>query len=89
MNSAASTKTRIRKTRDLVWICQEFEVQGGALSEVRVNWSMFPSSANLASWLHDDIPDIQTHTAHNRHEGVAHYQPGGRLRLRGGSLSDI
>jgi hypothetical protein len=86
MNSAASTKTRIRKTRDLVRICQEFEVQGGALSEVGVNWSTFPSSANLASWLRDDIPDIRTHEAHNRHKGVAHYQPGGTATFAGGGL---
>jgi hypothetical protein len=86
MNSAASTETRIRKTRDSVWICQEFEVQGGALSEVRVNWSTFPSLANLASWLCDDIPDIQTHEANNRHDRVAHYQPKGTATFAGGEL---
>ncbi len=84
MNSAASAETRLRKSGDLVQLCQEFEVQGGALSEVGVNWSTFLFSANLASWLRDDIPDIQTHGAHNRHEGVAHYQPGGTV----GSWSD-
>ncbi len=77
MNSAALTETRIWKTRDLVWICQEFKVQGGALLEVGVNWATFPCSANLASWLRNDIPNLQTHTAHNMHKGVAHYQPGG------------
>ncbi len=86
MNSAASTETRTRKTRDLVRICQDFEVQGGALSEVGVNWSTFPSSANLFSWLRDDIPDVRTHTAHNKHEGVGHYQPGGTATFAGGEL---
>ena len=86
LNSAASTETRLRKSGDLVRICQEFEVQGGALSEVGVNWSTYPSSANLASWLHDDIPDIRTHSAHNTHEVVSHYQPGGTSTFACGEL---
>ena len=44
MNSAASAKTCLRKSGDLVQLCQEFEVQGGALLEVGVNWSTFPAS---------------------------------------------
>ncbi len=60
--------------------------QGGGLSEVGVNWSTFPASANLASWLRDDIPDIRTHAAHNRHEGVGHYQPGGTATFACGEL---
>jgi hypothetical protein len=58
MNSAALTETRIRKTRDIVWICHEFEVQGGALSEVGGNWATFTCSAILASWLRDDILNL-------------------------------
>ena len=42
MNSAASAETCLRKSGDLVRLCQEFEVQGVALSEVGVNWSTFP-----------------------------------------------
>ncbi len=86
MNSAASAETRLRKSGDLVRLCKEFEVQGGGLSEVGVNWSTFPASANLASWLRGDIPDIRTHAAHNRHEGVAHYQPGGTATFAYGEL---
>ena len=86
LNSAASIETRLRKSGDLVRICQEFEVQGGALSEVGVNWSTYPSSANLASWLRDDIPDIRTHSAHNTHEVVSHYQPGGTSTFACGEL---
>ena len=86
MNSAASAETRLRKTGDLVRICQGFEVQGGGLSEVVVNWSTFPTLANLASWLRDDIPGVHTHAAHNRHEGVAHYQPRGTATFASGEL---
>lgn len=88
LNSAASIETRLRKSGDLVRICQEFEVQGGALSEVGVNWSTYPSLANLASWLRDDIPDIRTHSAHNTHKVVSHYQPGGTPHLLVGSWCD-
>jgi hypothetical protein len=86
MNSAASAETRLRKSGDLVRLCQEFEVQGGALSEVGVNWSTFPASANLGSWLRDDIPDVRMHAAHNRHEGVGHYQPGVMATFTSGEL---
>jgi hypothetical protein len=51
-----------------------------------VNWSTFLSSANLSSWLRDDIPDIRTHTAHNNNEGVGHYQPGGTATFAAGEL---
>ena len=56
------------------------------MSEVGVNWSSFPASANLASWLRDDIPDIRAHAAHNRNEGVGHYQPGGTATFACGEL---
>ncbi len=44
---------------------------------MEVDWSSYPSSANLASWFRNEIPDIKTHTAHNKHENVAHSQLGG------------
>ncbi len=47
------------------------------MSEVGVNWGTFPSSANLASWFREVIQDMHTHTSHNKHDGVAHHQPGG------------
>ncbi len=86
MNSASSVETRAKKTRDLVRICREFEVQGGGLSEVGVNWSTLPSSANLSAWLRDDIPDVRTHTAHNKNKVVGHYQPGGTATFAAGEL---
>ena len=47
---------------------------------------MFPCLANLASWLRDDIPDLQMHAAHNKHEGVAYYQLGGMATFECGEL---
>jgi hypothetical protein len=77
LNSASSAEVRSRKVKDVVGLINEWEVQAGCLSEVGVNWSSYPSSANLASWFRDEIQDIKTHTAHNKHENVAHHQPGG------------
>jgi hypothetical protein len=42
MNSALFTDTCLWKTGNIVWLCKEFEIQGGLLSEVGVNWSTFP-----------------------------------------------
>ncbi len=86
MNSVLSTNARLRKMGDIVRLCKEFEIQGGLLSEVGVNWSTFPQSANLASWFRDRIPDIRMHTANNKHEGVAHPQPGGTATFTCGQL---
>ncbi len=77
LNSALSLEVRSRKVKNVVRLINEWEVQAGCLSEVRVNWASYPSSANLASWFREDIQDIRTHTAHNSHENVAHHQPGG------------
>jgi hypothetical protein len=86
MNSASSTNTRLKKTGDIVQLCKEFEIQGRSLSEVGVNWSTFPRSANLALWFRDKIPDIRTHLANNKHEGVAHHHPGGMATFACGEL---
>ncbi len=53
LNSASSTEVRTRKVEDLLWLINIWEVQGGGLSEVGVNWGTYPSSANLASWFKD------------------------------------
>ena len=77
LNSASSSEVRTCKVEDLLWLINDWEVQGGGLSEVGVNWGTYPSSANLASWFKDKIPDMRTHTAHLVHEKVCHHQPGG------------
>ncbi len=51
-----------------------------------VNWATFPPSANLASWFRDGLPNSRTHTAHNKHEGIAHHQPGGTATFACGEL---
>ncbi len=77
LNSASSLDVRSRKTWDITRLIKEWEIQGGPISEVGVNWGTYPSLANLASWFREDFPDMRTHTAYNKHEGVSRHQPGG------------
>jgi hypothetical protein len=77
LNSASSLDMRTRKTGDIIRLFKEWEIQGGAISEVGVNWGTFPPSANLASWFKEEFPDIRMHTAHNKHKRVSRHQPGG------------
>jgi hypothetical protein len=77
LNSASSLNIRARKILDVVCIINDWEIQAKCLSEVGVNWSSYPSLANLVSWFRNEIPDITTHTAHNKHKNVAHHQPRG------------
>jgi hypothetical protein len=50
LNSKLSLEVRTCKTRDMICLIKEWEIQGGAISEVGVNWGTYPVSANLASW---------------------------------------
>jgi hypothetical protein len=86
MNSALSTHARLQKMGNIVRLCKEFEIQGGSLLEVGVNWSTFPQSANLASWFRDKILNVRMHLANNSHEGVAHHQLGGTATFACGEL---
>ncbi len=56
------------KVVELTRLINDWEVQAGGLSEAGVNWGTYSSSANLASWFRDDIPDMRTHTAHTTHK---------------------
>ncbi len=78
LNSASSLEVRARKASIIIRLINNWEVQGGCLSEVGIDWSTYSPSANLASWFRLEIQDIRSHTAHNKHEqGIAHHQPGG------------
>ncbi len=78
LNSASSSEVRARKTSNIIRLIHNWEVQGGCLSEVGIDWSTYSSSANFASWFRLEFPDIRSYTAHNKHkQGIAHHQPGG------------
>jgi hypothetical protein len=61
----------------MIRFIKEWEIQGGAISEVGINWGTSPLLENLSSWFWEDIQDMCTHTAPNKHKEVAHHQPGG------------
>ncbi len=42
LNSPSSTEVRTRKVDDLQWLINNWEVQGGGLSEVGITWSTYP-----------------------------------------------
>jgi hypothetical protein len=67
LNSASSMEVRTRKVVKLTKLINYWEVQARGLWEVGVNWGTYPSSANLALWFRDNIPDMRTHTANNTH----------------------
>jgi len=82
INSASSSEVRARKTSDIIRLINDWEIQGGCLSEVGIDWITYRPSANLASWFRLELPDIRSHTAHNKHEqGIAHHQPGGTATI--------
>jgi hypothetical protein len=82
LNSASSAEVQARKTSNIIRLINDWEVQGGCLSEVGIDWSTFCSSANLASWFCLEIQDIRTYTTHNKHkQGIAHHQLGGTATL--------
>jgi hypothetical protein len=88
LNSACSLEVRARKTRDTIRLINDWEVQGGCLSQVGIDWSTYSPSANLASWFRLELPDIRSHTAHNKHEqGILHHQPGGTAMVACKELS--
>ncbi len=79
LNSASSAEACLRKVAGMVHVLNNWEVQGGCLLEVGVNWSGHPTLVNLALWFQDGIPNLGTHTAHNSHEVVQSHQPGGKV----------
>jgi hypothetical protein len=50
LNSVSSLEVHTHKAADVVHLVNDWEVQAGCLLEVGVNWTSYPSSANLASW---------------------------------------
>ncbi len=82
LNSASSSEVRASKTSDIIRLINDWEAQGGCLSEVGVDWSTYSPSANFASWFRLELPDIHSHTAHNKHkQGIEHHQPGGTATM--------
>ena len=67
LNSASTEETKVRKLQEMGELVDKYEVQGLLLGEIGVNWSAFPSSYSLASWIRQDRACVAA-TAHNRHD---------------------
>ena len=78
LNSASSQDVRDRKVAQINNLIDEWDVQGGAMSEVGVNWLSYPPSYSFASWFRDER-DIKATVTHNTNigENISRHQPGG------------
>ena len=78
INSASSTASRDRKVADINRLIDEWDIQGGCLQEMGINWSAQDYEQNLTSWFRFDRREIRTFTSHNDvHENIEQSQQGG------------
>jgi len=77
INSASSTASRDRKVADINRLIDEWDIQGGCLQEMGINWSARDYEQNLTSWFRFDRREIRTFTSHNVHENIEQSQQGG------------
>ena len=80
MGGCAGKEVREIKMSTTEKLIQKYDVNLVACMELNFNWSKVNSSANLASWLHQEERETRSITAHNTHEKDAissRHQPGG------------
>jgi hypothetical protein len=80
MGGCAGKEVREIKMSIMERLIQKFDVNVVACMELNFNWSKVNSSANLASWLHQEERETRSITAHNTQEQdvvSSKHQPGG------------
>ncbi len=80
MGGCAVKEVREIKKSTTEKLIQKYDVNLVACMELNFNWSKVNSSANLASWLHQEERETRSITAHNTQEQDAvssRHQPGG------------
>ena len=77
INGASSTTRRDKKVKDISRIIDDWDIQGGCLQEVGINWASTNYSRNMTSWFRLDHREAKTIAAHNIHENVELAQQGG------------
>ena len=77
INGASSVERRDKKVADLSRIIDHWDVQGGCLQEIGINWSAIGYDRNMMSWFRFDRREAKTITAHNTHENISAKQQGG------------
>jgi len=78
LNSASTEDVRDRKVAQINQVVDKWDVQGGGLLEVGVNWSSWPSSYSFASWFLSER-ETRSSVAWNKNKGenISRRQQGG------------
>jgi hypothetical protein len=80
MGGCAGKEVREIKMSTTEKLIQKYDINLAAFMELNFNWSKVNSSANLASWLHQEERETRSVTAHNKQEQddvFSKHQPGG------------
>jgi len=77
VNGASTNISRDKKVSQISNIIDTWDVQGGCLQEIGINWSYLEHSRNMTSWFRFDRREAKTITAHNTHENIEMKQQGG------------
>jgi hypothetical protein len=80
MGGCAGKEDRQIKMSTIENLIQKYDVDLAVFMEMNFNWTNDNSSANLASWLHQEERETQSVTAHNTQEFndiFSKHQPGG------------
>ena len=86
LNSMSGDDVRIRKVMDIKRIVDTWEIQGGCLSEVGINWPRRRYGDRLLDWLRPFYEDIKVTTHNNTTENIGISQPGGVAQFVRGEL---
>jgi hypothetical protein len=81
MRGYTGKEVREIKMSTMEKLIQKYDINLVACMELNFNWSNVNSSANLASWLHQEERETRSITAHNTYKQDAvssRHQPGGR-----------
>ena len=74
MGGCAGKEVRGIKMSIMEKLIQKYDVNLVACMELNFNWSKVNSSANLASWFHQEERETRSITAHNTQEQDAVHQ---------------
>jgi hypothetical protein len=80
MGGCATTETQEIKIATTEQLISKYDINFCAFMELNFNWMKVNSSANLASWFHEEERELRLVTAHNKTEfdsTFGKHQPGG------------
>ena len=77
VNGASTPLRRDKKVNDITRIIDDWDIQGGCLQEIGINWSSLSYERNMTSWFRLDRREAKTNTAHNTNENFEDAQQGG------------